>query len=498
VLGTSRHLGIGPEPGTAVLSALAVAPLAAGDADRYLVLMAALAGMVGVIALIAGLLRLGFVADLLSKPVLVGYITGVGLTLLSSQLQSFTGVGIEADSFFPRFAQFFTRLDQIHWSTLAIGLGTLTVIMVLRRYRPGLPGALIGLAGSLVAVAVFDLDVAVVGTIEAALPSFDVPAVGLDDLTDLLPAAAGVALIGYTDNILTARSIAAKERYEVDADRELLALGAMNFAGGFGGGFPVSSSASRSFVPATLGSKSQLSSVVTLIATLVFLLVGRSLLAEIPRAGLAAVIVAAAFAVIDVDGFRRLAAISLRETLLAVATVIAVITTDLLLGVLVALALSVLITVSRVARPHDAVLGEGEGLDGWISIDDERAHSLPGLLVYRFDAPLFFANAEYFRERLKLALADNPGDEAYIILDFEGVGSIDTTAIDHLFELCDEMAAEGIELSLARANEQVAAAMDRAGLTDRFGSDHIFPTINAAVADFRRNGGGRDGAGADD
>jgi MFS superfamily sulfate permease-like transporter len=241
-------------------------------------------------------------------------------------------------------------------------------------------------------------------------------------------------------------------------------------------------------VPATLGSKSQLSSVVTLIATLVFLLVGRSLLSEIPRAGLAAVIVAAAFAVIDVEGFRRLAAISLRETLLAVATVIAVITTDLLLGVLVALALSVLVTVSRVARPHDAVLGEGEGLDGWISIDDERAHSLPGLLVYRFDAPLFFANAEYFRERLKLALADNPGDETYIILDFEGVGSIDTTAIDHLFELYDEMAAEGIELSLARANETVAAAMDRAGLTDKFGPDQIFPTINAAVADFRRNG----------
>jgi high affinity sulfate transporter 1 len=486
LLGTSRHLGIGPEPGTAVLSALAVAPLAAGDPDRYLALMAALAGLVGLIALLAGLLRLGFVADLLSKPVLVGYITGVGLTLLSSQLQAFTGVPIEAESFFPRFAQFFTRLDEIDRATTAIGLATLTVILGLRRYRPELPGALIGLAGALAAVAVLDLDVAVVGSIEAALPTPDVPGVTLEDLVELLPAAAGVALIGYTDNILTARSIASRERYEIDADRELLALGAMNAVGGLGGGFPVSSSASRSFVPATLGSRSQLSSVVTLVATVLTLLVGRSVLAEIPRAGLAAVIVAAAFAVIDLQGFRRLASISGTETLLAAATALAVITTDLLVGVLVALALSVVITVSRVARPHDAVLGEGEGLDGWISLDDPRAASLPGLLVYRFDAPLFFANAEYFRERLATVLVDNPGRETHVVLDFEGIGSIDTTAVDHLEELFTEMERQGIALSVARANENVTAVLDRSGLTDRLGPDRIFPTINAAVADFRR------------
>ncbi len=486
LIGTSRHLGIGPEPGTAVLSALAVAPMAAGDPDRYLALMAALAGLVGLIALLAGVLRLGFVADLLSKPVLVGYITGVGLTLLSSQLRAFTGVPVDAESFFPRFAQFFGRLDQIDEPTVAIGLATLAVILGLRRYRPELPGALIGLAGALIAVAVLDLDVAVVGSIEAALPTPKVPDVTLEDLVELAPAAAGVALIGYTDNILTARSVAARERYDIDPDRELLALGAMNAAGGLGGGFPVSSSASRSFVPATLGSKSQLSSVVTLVATLLTLLVGRSLLAEIPRAGLAAVIVAAAFAVIDLQGFRRLASISGTETVLAAATALAVITTDLLVGVLVALALSVVITVSRVARPHDAVLGEGEGLDGWISLDDPRAASLPGLLVYRFDAPLFFANAEYFRERLARAMVVNPGEETHVVLDFEGIGSIDTTAVDHLDELFTDMDRRGITLSVARANEKVTAVLVRSGLTDRLGPDRIFPTINAAVADFRR------------
>ncbi len=294
LLGTSRHLGIGPEPGTAVLSALAVAPLAAGDPDRYLALMALLAGLVGAIALIAGFLGLGFVAELLSTPVLVGYISGVGLTLLSSQLRSFFGVAIESDSFFPRFWEFFGSLGDIDTASAAIGLGTLTLILWLRQNHPALPGALIGLGCSIAAVAVFDLDVALVGTVDAAIPTLSVPGISIDDAVDLFPAAAGVALIGYTDNILTARSISSKHGYAVSADRELIALGAMNGLGAFAGGFPVSSSASRSFVPASIGSKSQLSSVVTLVSVLAFLIVGQDVLARIPQAGLAAVIVAAA------------------------------------------------------------------------------------------------------------------------------------------------------------------------------------------------------------
>lgn len=486
VIGTSRHLGIGPEPGTAILAAAAAAELAGGDPVRYAALMATIAGLVGLIALLAGVVRFGFAADLLSKPVLVGYITGVGLTLLSSQLRPFTGVTIDADNPFARVGQFVTRLDQIDATTLAVGLSTLAVILVLRRLRPSWPGALIGLGGAMVAVAVLGADVGVVGDIEAAVPRFAVPDVGWSDVTGLFPAAVGVALIGYTDNILTARSISTKEGYDVDANRELLALGAMNVAGSFGGGFPMSSSASRSFVPATIGSKSQLSSLVTFAAVLVFLLIGRSVLADIPRAGLAAVIVAAAFAVIDVDGFRRLAALSRSETALAAVTCLAVIGVDLLTGVLVAVGLSMLLTLGRVARPHDAILGEGAGLDGWIEIDDERAKPLSGLLVYRFDGPLFFANGDYFLERVRAAIEANPGVETSIVLDMEGIGSIDTTAVDHLENLCDELEARGIVVSLARANTKVLALLTRAGITDRLGPDRLFPTINAAVDDHRR------------
>lgn len=486
LIGTSRHLGVGPEPGTAILAAAAAVQLSDGDPARYAALMATIAGLVGLVALVAGVFRLGFVADLLSKPVLVGYITGVGLTLLTSQLAPMTGVGIDADHPFERVWQFITRVDQIDVTTLCIGLASLFVILGLRRSRPTWPGALIGLGGAMLAVAIFDLDAGVVGDIETGFPVPDLPDVGWSDVTSLFPAAVGVALIGYTDNILTARSISTKQGYDVDADRELFALGAMNAAGSVMGGFPMSSSASRSFVPATIGSKSQLSSVVTFASVVGFFLVGGSILAEIPRAGLAAVIVAAAFAVIDIDGFRRIAALSRPEAALAGVTCLAVIGVDLLTGVLVAVGLSMLLTLGRVARPRDAILGAGAGLDGWIDVDDERAQPIRGLLVYRFDGPLFFANGEYYVTRVRAAIDANAGEETTVVLDMEGIGMVDTTAVDHLSDLIDELENRGMVVGFARANREVLELFANAGLIDRLGSDRMFPTINAAVDDHRR------------
>ncbi len=486
LLGTSRHLGVGPEPGTAILAATAVAGLADGDPERYAALMAALAGIVGLVALLAGVLRLGFLADLLSKPVLVGYITGVGVTLLTSQIEPFTGVPIDADNPFVRIGQLLGRLDQIEWPTLALGAGVLAVILLCRRYRPALPGALLGLFGALAAVALFDLDVPVVGQIEAAWPSLAVPDVDRDDLLSLLPAAAGVALIGFTDNILTARSISVQQGYEVDADRELVALGAMNGAGALSGGFVVSSSASRSFVPASIGARSQLSAVVTFVSLILVLLVGQDVLADIPRTALAAVIIAAGFAVIDLAGFVHIASISRTEAALAAVTCLAVIGADLLVGVVVAVGLSLLVMLGRVARPHDAILGEGKGLDGWIDLDDERATPVEGLMVYRFDAPLFFANANHFAKRVRAAMEANPGEEQGVVLDMEGVGSIDTTAVDALGDLIDELEEAAVDVSLARANDRVLDVLERAGLIERLGEDRVYPTINSAVAAFRR------------
>ncbi len=486
VIGTSRHLGVGPEPGTAVLAALTVAPLAGGDPDRYLALMALMAGLVGLFSLVAGLLRLGFIAELLSKPVLVGYITGVGLTLLSSQLASLFGADVTSGDFFPRFAEFFTGLGSVDTTTTVVGVGSLLVIVGFRPLAPTVPGALVALALATIAVALLDLDVSTVGDIEAALPTPGLPDVDLSDVVDLLGPAAGLLLIAYTDNILTARSIATKHGYSIDPNRELVALGAMNAAGAFGGGFPVSSSASRSIVPASLGSRSQASSLVSFGAVIVVLLAGRSLLAEIPRAALAAVVVAAAFAVIDIAGFKKLFTVSRSEAGLAAVTCMAILTVDLLFGVLVALVLSGLLMLHRVARPHDAILGQGEGLDGWIDIGDPRARYEPGLLVYRFDAPLFFANADEYAKRLTIALADNPSDETHVILDFEGIGSVDSTAAERLEQIHEDLQRAGLTIAIARANTDVLEILERAGLVDQVGAHIFYPTINAAVSSFRQ------------
>ncbi len=491
LLGTSRHLGVGPEPGTAILAATGVGAIAGGDTDRYVELMAALAIVVGAICIVAGVARLGFLASALSKPVLVGYITGVGLTLLSSQLAAFTGVDITSGSFFPRFRDLLTNLDEVHAGTLLLGAGTLAPILALKRRAPRVPGALAGVVAATAIVMAFGLNehgIAVIGAIPGGLPVPRWPTVSSDDLVELLPVAAGVALVGYSDNVLTARSVAARHGYRIDANQELFALGMINLAAGVSRGFPVSSSASRTAVPASLGSKTQLVSIVASAFVVASLLTLRPLLAEIPRAALAAVIVSAAIAIIDLPGYLALWTVSRIEFALAVVTALGVIVFDVLVGVLVAVSLSILVALHRIARPHDAVLGDYPGLDGWV---DARAYPdavpEPGLLVYRFDAPLFFVNAEHFRERVEEAVASNPGDEDWLVLDFEGVGAIDATAVDVLAEFLQRVASLGVRvIAVARANEGVLDRLQRGGLTEPAGVLRVFPTINSAVRAYRR------------
>ncbi len=489
-VGSSRHLGVGPEPGTAILAATGVGAIAAGDPERYFALMGALALIVGAICLLAAVARLGFIANVLSKPVLVGYITGVGLTLLSSQYAKFSGVPIDADNFFTRTGELLANLDEIDGLTIAVGISTLTLILVLRWRAPAVPGALIGvvLATAVAAALALDTDgLSLVGTVPSGLPSFGVPDVGRSDLLELLPVAGGIALVGYSDNVLTGRAIGSRMGYRVDPNQELAALGVTNLCAGVSQGFPISSSASRTAVPASLGSKSQLVGLVAaavVIATLLFL---SPVLAEIPQAALAAVIIAAAIAIIDVAGFRELWSVSRAEFALAATSALAVMVFDVLIGVVVAVGLSLLMALGRIATPHDAILGAGQDLDGWVDADAHPgARTLPGLLVYRFDAPLFFANANRYRERLELLVEENPGDEEWLVLDFEGVGEADTTAVDMLAELLDEHGKAGRVIGIARANDPVLRRLGRAGLLRPDGPAVVFPTINAAVRAFQR------------
>lgn len=494
-VGSSRHLGIGPEPGTAILSATAVGALAGGDPVRYAALMAALALLVAAVCALAFVARLGFFADLLSRPVLVGYITGVGLTLMGSQLGKVFGVPLEADGVFGRFVEFAQRLDEIHAITAAIGVATLVTILALRRWR-AVPGTLLAVAAATIVAEFLSLSqrgVSVVGDIPQGLPPLGLPAITWSDLFALAPAALGVTLVGYSDNILTARAIATDSGYRIDPNRELLALGAANLASGVSQGFPISSSASRSFVPASIGTHSQVASLIAAAFVTASLLFLGPVLASFPQAALGGVILAAAVVIIDVAGFIDLWRLNRVEFGLAVVAAAGVMAFDVLIGVLLALALSAGIAVWRIARPHDAVLGGADDLDGWVAVDDyPTARTLPGLLVYRFDAPLFFANASWFQQRVRRALDINPGDEDWLIFDFDGVGSIDTTAVQMLTEMTQELLAHELQfMCVARANPATLDSLDRAGLLAPTGPIRSFATINAAVRSFKQRPAGR-------
>lgn len=480
VVGGSRHLGVGPEPGTAVLAAAGVGLVAGGDVTTYIALMAALALIVGLITLAGALLRLGAVADLLSKPVLVGYITGVGLTLLSSQLGKATGVAVSGDDFFGRTLSFASGLDGLSPTIIAVFSGSLILILVLKHLSPRVPAALVSVLLATALVTWVGLEVPQVGAVASLELTPSWPEVSLSDVLALVPTALGIALVGYTDNVLTARSVATRHGYKVDPQRELVALGAINVSAGLFGGFPVSSSASRTAVPSSLGSHSQLTGLVAAAFVVLTLTLAPGVLAAMPSAALAAVIVSAALAIIDIDGYRRLWSVSRTELALAVVAALAVMVFDVLVGVLIALVLSVALLVRRLSRPHDTTLALDPSQGGWV---DAQHYGLSpthvGLLIYRFDAPLFFANIERFRQRLNESLVANPGDERWVVLDLEGVGDMDATALDGVRELVAELRAAGQVVACARANPRVLAALSRAGLLE--GELSPYATIHAAV-----------------
>jgi high affinity sulfate transporter 1 len=485
VLGSSRQLSVGPESTTALMTAVAVAPIALGDAGRYAVLAAALALVVGVLCLVGFVARLGFLADLLSKPILTGYMAGVAVVMILGQLGKVTGVPVEGDTVAKEVASFVRNIDQIVGTTLALGLAILAFLLAVQRWFPRVPGPLLAvLAATLVSVTL-DLrsqGLAVVGEIPAGFPTLGLPALEWSDLRQILLPALGVTIVAYSDNILTARVFADRNGYRIDSHQELLALGASNLSAGLSQGFPVSSSGSRTAIGASLGSRSQLYSLVSLASVVAVLLFLRPVLAQFPTAALGAIVVYAALRLIDVREFERLAAFRRSELILAFATTAGVLAFDILYGVLVAVGLSLIDLLRRVARPHDGILGYVPGLAGMHDIDDyPQAMLLPGLVVYRYDSPLFFANAEDFRRRAIEAVdvADPPAE--WFILNAEANVEVDITSVDALDELVSELNQRGVEFAMARVKQDLLDHLEAAGFVDRVGSDRLFPTLPTAV-----------------
>jgi high affinity sulfate transporter 1 len=488
VLGSSRRLSVGPESTTALMTATVVAPLAAGDEGRYAALAATLAVTVGLLCVLAWMLRLGFVADLLSRPILVGYMTGIGIIMIAGQLGKLSGQPIEGGNLFAKVASFVSGLPDANVPTLLLALGTLGFLFGMQWRFPRLPGPLLAVLLATAVVAVFDLEqrgVDVVGTIPAGLPTPALPAAG--DVPQLLFPALGVLVVAYTDNVLTARAFSRQGGDEVDANQELLALGASNVAAGLFRGFPVSSSGSRTALGAAAGSQTQLYSLVALGSVVAVLLVGRPVLAMFPDAALGAIVIFAAVRLIDVAGFRRLGAFRRSELLLAVAALAGVLVFDILYGILAAIGLSVIELLARVARPHDAVLGRVPGLAGMHDIDDyPNAETIPGLVVYRYDSPLFFANAQDFKRRALAAVDAREGRVDWLVLNVEANIEVDITALEALDELRSTLTARGIVFALARVKQDLLDDLQAFGLVESIGPDRLFPTLPTAVEAYEK------------
>jgi high affinity sulfate transporter 1 len=487
LLGSSRHLSVGPESTTALMTAAVVAPLAGGDPARYAALAAALAVTVGLLCLVAFVARLGFVADLLSKPILVGYLAGVAVTMIVGQAGKLTGVPVTGDSIPAELASLAGHLSQMDLGTVLFAAAVLGLLFFGQWRFPRLPTPLFVVLLATAAVVVFDLQrhgIAVVGAVPRGLPTPALPDVG--DLRHLLLPAVGVLVVGYTDMVLTARAFAARGGYPVDANQELLALGAGNLGAGVLRGFPISSSGSRTALGMAAGGRTQVYSLIALAGVVAVLVFAGPMLARFPSAALGAIVVYAATRLIDLSSFRRLAAFRRSEFLLALAALAGVLVFDILYGVLLAVGLSVVEMLHRVARPHDAVQGFVPGLAGMHDIDDyPQATTVPGLLVYRYDSPLFFANAENFRRRALAAVAAQYEPVAWFVLNVEANVEVDSTGLDALDDLRAQLSGRGVVFALARAKQDLLAALDAYGLTAAIGPDRVFPTLPTAVAAYR-------------
>jgi sulfate permease, SulP family len=485
LLGSSRQLSVGPESTTALMTAAAIGPLAAGDANRYATLAATLALMVGAVCLLAWMLRLGFLAELLSRPVLVGYMTGVAIIMIIGQLGKVTGIHVNGSSAVSEVVSVLSHLAEANRPTVVTSGAVLVLLVAGTRWFPRAPVPLVVILLATAAVSLWHLQqtgVAVVGHVPAGIPVPALPGLAPADLAVLLLPALGVTVVGYTDNVLTARAFATRNGYTIDANQELLALGSANAAAAALHGFPVSSSGSRTVIADSLGSRSQLYSRVALAAVTFTLLVGRGVLAGFPTAALGALVIWAATRLVDVGEFRRLARFRASELSLAIATTAGVLIFDILYGVLVAVSLSLLDLLHRVARPHDGILGYVPGIAGMHDVDDYPVtRQIPGLVVYRYDSPLFFANAEDFKRRALAAVQDAQPPAEWLLINAEANVQVDLTALDALDELHAELDRRGVVTALARVKSEVADDLKRAGLLDRIGPDRIFPTLPTAV-----------------
>jgi len=486
-LTSSPQVIVGPDIAICLLMANAIAPLAGGDAHHAAALAAILSLISGVLLLLGSRFKLGKAADFLSKPVLVGYMTGAALILSVSQLSALLRLPMVKTDFFQRLLEAIRRWHEAHVPTLLFGLGLLVLMACLRRFAPKVPAAIVACVTALVVSAAFHLEahgITVVGTFRGGLPSWNLPSAHWAEIRNLIPAAIGIAFLTYTEGILLARAFAAKNGYEVGANQELAALGAANLGNGFFLGFPVTGSQSRTTVNDQAGGKTQMASLVMAACVAIFLLFLTPLLARLPEVTLAAILIYGGFRLVEFDAMKRIYRHYPVAAGIAALTTLGVLAAGVVAGILLGVVLSLVTLIDRISHPPDAVLRELPG-QGFHDLGDRSGQSLPGLIIYRFYAPLLFSNAGYFSERVHALLsAASSTPVRSFLLDAQAISDIDVTAVEMLHALHKELDERGIAFKIAHANRPLRELLQRTGLAGEIGEESFYGSVHEYVAAF--------------
>jgi high affinity sulfate transporter 1 len=496
VFGPSRVLVLGPDSSLGPMIAATILPLAGagGDPKRAIALASMLALIVGAIMTLGAVAKLGFIADLISKPTMIGYMNGLALTILVGQLPKLFGFKVEANGFVGELSGFVKGLahGEAVAAAAAVGIAGIALILVLQRWLPKLPAVLIMVVLAIAATTVFSLEdhgVSLVGVLPKGFPPLTIPDVRLHDFGPLFAGALGIAVVSLADTISTASAFAARTGQEIDGNGEMIGIGAANLAAGLFQGFPVSTSGSRTAVAERSGAKTQFTGVTGAVLIILMIVFVPGLFRNLPNPALAAVVITASLSLADIPGTVRLWRQRKTECLLSIAAFAGVALLGVLPGIAIAVALSILNVFRRAWWPYDTELGRVEGLEGYHDVQTHpEAQHLPGLVIYRFDGPVFFANATTFRDEIRrLSQSDPP--PRWILIAAEPMTDVDTTAADMLEDLDEALNAQGTSLVFAELKDPVRRKIERYGLTRTIDPRHFYPTIESAVAAFRQETG---------
>ncbi|EPP2070487.1 SulP family inorganic anion transporter [Pseudomonas aeruginosa] len=488
LIGSSRQLMVGPDAATAAMVATAITPLAAGDPQRLVDLSMIVAIMVGLFSIVAGLARAGFIASFLSRPILVGYLNGIGLSLLVGQLGKLFGYEAATSGFVAGILALLENLLHIHWPTLILGSLSLLLMVLLPRRFPQLPGALCGVLLASLAAALLGLDrygVELLGEVPAGLPQLSWPQTSLEELKSLLRDATGITVVSFCSAMLTARSFAARHGYSINANHEFVALGLANIGAGVSQGFAISGADSRTAVNDMVGGKTQLVGVVAALVIAATLLLLNKPLGWVPMPALGAVLLLAGWGLIDVQALKGFWKLSRFEFSLCLLTTVGVLSVGVLPGIFVAVSIAVLRLLYYTYRPSDAVLGWMHGIDGQVELAKyPQATTLPGLVIYRFDAPLLFFNADYFKQRV-LAVVDGSERPNAVLLNAEAMTNLDISGLATLHEVQQILKAQGVHLSLARVTGQTLDLLQRSSMLGEIKPPLVFSSVRSGVSAYR-------------